>query len=719
MSQLPQIDYTSRDFETIVNALESHVRQTRPEEWSDFFRSNLGETLIELNAMVGDIMSFNLDSVGSEVFLSSARRYESALRFARSVGYVPQSATPAETTVQALSIPESVSANGALIQSGAAISGPEGVRYELLTNAYITPGSTGSALNLKEGESFEETFSATGQPGQQVVTSNGVVADGSWEVFVGTPSEDTKWTQVESVTVLDDETQVYEVSFTGDGRLRVQFGGSTSGSGNAIADVPNDTITVRYRTTAGAAGNAPIQAIRGSFSAELGVRLDDDNLPIPGSGIGQVTNITYQNTTSVATGGQDRESLEALRVNIPAFLRSLDKLIATSDYDSNVRRVPGGGVALSFTEPYVSSFRGNHMKVNVWSSEDIDFTSETPATANQTIESTVTYSRYAQMPFARINTIRDFVDERTVATVNNVILRPNVAWLDLYLGDVVYDPAASKEDLHKRITQAAVDYFENASGFAFRVADFYNTIDAVSGVRHFYIDRMVAEITQTGTLKFTAQPSSGDTVSIIPEQGAASTSFEFSNGGGVSSDVEVVIQGSLRATILEFVSKVNDNLNVYAKPMYSTSTPPEIARIDYAERGPNLATQISVSGSAIEKVDPNIGDVAKFLNDHRRDQFPLDDRYPPGSPENEPLNYDPPSSLSAGAGQNSGWQQVGVKPYRIVRDIVGASQPAVRRFYDNTFLYNNEIFYDSVANFNEEVEAINLRRLVFNLVTRR
>lgn len=91
----PQIDYTKRQHADVVEELIAFVQATRPDDATDFTTSNLGVMLIELAAYVADLVSFGQDVTAQEVFLATARRYDSVLRFARSVGYVPRSARAA------------------------------------------------------------------------------------------------------------------------------------------------------------------------------------------------------------------------------------------------------------------------------------------------------------------------------------------------------------------------------------------------------------------------------------------------------------------------------------------------------------------------------------------------------------------------------------------------------------------------------------------------
>lgn len=682
--------YTSRDFESIVEELLDFVTQTRPSEQSDFFNSNLGIMLIQLVALVGDLVSFGQDIVAIEVFLATARRLESALRFARSVGYLPRSATSATVKVDGLSLPDTVVTNGATVPQGSVIPGADGVQYELLDDAVIPPGATATSLILTEGQSRSDEEDHTNQPGQEVVTTQGVVAQDSWDVFVGDPDNPAnEWTQVDAVAQELSATETYEVFFDGEGKLHVVFGDGSAGK------IPDDTITVRYRTTAGRGGNAPINAIKGSLRVDVG------------GGLGTAT-IVYQNTEENAAGGLDRESLEEMKVNIPAFIRSLDKIISLLDYDTRTLSV--AGVSLVLSDISVASFSTNIVRVHVWDEEDVTFTSESPQSLTR---SDAPYTRYALLPFTRVATIQAFLRPRTVVSVQNTIVRPDIAFVDLYLSNVRFDPGFDSSDVHQNLTDAVVQVFEDATGFAIRIADLYTAIDNAQGVKSFFIDRIVFEhlVLQeaTGTIELTAQPDDGD--QVLVNDGFATLIFEFDDDATFTSGaIDVTIGATSRDSLLNLIAKINANTSIIATEDLAATNP--TADLIHRAGGTkfNLAITLSPAGASaritVTGMAGGSDDAETRLDDHRRDQSPIPDPFPPGA-------YTPGEPFVPGGGA---WADGGQPPYLELQDLLIESARNRLRRYDEEFLYNNEIFYDAGTSILTAVQAINLRRLVFELV---
>jgi hypothetical protein len=466
----PTITYTARDYAAIKAELEAFIQATRPEDFTDFFASNLGILLVDLHAFVTDLLSYGQDITAQEVFLATARRYESALRAARSVGFIPRSATAATVVVKANTLPASIVSLGATISAGNAITGANGLSYEVTEDVTIIPGSSSVQLTLREGASFSESFTPTKQPNQQFTVSRGIVEEDSWEVYVGDTSDPLNlWTQVTNVLFETSITETYQVFFDGQGRLTIIFGNGTAGK------IPDRTVTVNYRTTNGAAGNTAINTIQGSVSATV-------------IGTGTAAAISFKNDAQPSAGGQNRETVAELRDSIPAYIRTLDKVITITDYEEAVSTQ--AGVALAFADVPLSSLAGNIVRVHVWDAEQFTFVSTSPG---QGITSATAYQRYIQVPQGRIYTVQQYLRPRTIATVHNVVIRPTIAQVDANLGQIKFDTLNNIEDVHQGTVEAMVELFESSSGFLIRVSDIYRVVNAVPGVLGFTIFSLIFE----------------------------------------------------------------------------------------------------------------------------------------------------------------------------------------------------------------------------------
>lgn len=467
----PRINYTARDFASVLADLQAYVQATRPGDQTDFFETTLGALQLEAIAYAVDLLSYGQDIVAQEVFLATCRRLDSALRIARSVGAPTPSASSAEVVVTSAALPQTIVTYGAIVPAGAFISGANGLKYELVEELTIPPGSSVATLQLRQGTTITETFTPSKAPRQEFFTSRGIVEEAQWSVYVGDANDPTnRWEQVDNVAFETSATETYEVFFDGQGRLYVRFGDDVAGK------IPNDVVSIVYRITDGASGNTAANTIRGSITASV-------------IGLGTAVSITVENADGAATGGRDRSTVEALRQSIPAFLRTLDKVITITDYEEAVvARVPG--VGLCYADNPQSSYRGNIVRVHVWDTEQFTFASTSP---NQGTTSAVAYQRYVQSPSSRPYDVQTYLRPRTIATVHNVVITPSVALLDVDLGSIKYDTLNASADVHQGVVDAVVALFEESTGFLIRVSDIYARVLAVPGVRGFTIRRVVFE----------------------------------------------------------------------------------------------------------------------------------------------------------------------------------------------------------------------------------
>ncbi len=87
MANQPQINYLSRDFTDIRSDLITFIKAYFPDQWQDFSIASPGMALLELNAYVGDILSYAVDKKFNELFLDGVRERRSAYRLAKTLGY--------------------------------------------------------------------------------------------------------------------------------------------------------------------------------------------------------------------------------------------------------------------------------------------------------------------------------------------------------------------------------------------------------------------------------------------------------------------------------------------------------------------------------------------------------------------------------------------------------------------------------------------------------
>jgi hypothetical protein len=113
------------------------------------------------------------------------------------------------------------------------------------------------------------------------------------------------------------DDQVYQVKTLVSGQTLVTFGDDRFGK-----MIPEEaSISVLYRVGGGLNGNIGLNEINTSVTGLI----ESLSNPVP---------ITITNNTSTGIGGQDAETLEQARVNIPFFARTNDRAVTLDDYQT-------------------------------------------------------------------------------------------------------------------------------------------------------------------------------------------------------------------------------------------------------------------------------------------------------------------------------------------------------------------------------------------------
>jgi hypothetical protein len=824
------INYTARDATTIRAELQRAIKETAPDLWNDFNTSNLGSVLIDLIALTGDTLSFGQDVIAQEMFLSTAQRYDSAIRKARDVGYKPRAAVAATVTVRSTSMPGQLTTYGGTIKSGSSITGANGLNYEVVSDTVISPGAGYIRVPLKEGKSYQEIFRTSSQPRMAITLTNANVEELSWGVTVNVSGTPVTWSQVDNVALELSATNTYQVFLDGSNKAIFTFGDGVAGA------IPSGDITIAYRTTNGASGNSGIGTIRGTLQAIINV--DGSTVPVPventdtvnadtggslfisgepqaltntGSAdksftqilqnsplvpgsltltiyptgnvsdgslilkdtanatftillnstvttyiIGSTNSINYANgtwafnlspasgslnfsgtvkpsflagyyasaapavsaviTTGAASGGQDRETIAELRVNIPAYVRSRGTLVTLQDYKDALTNVAGAGLVVP--DLWIGSHVANTIRLSLWSKESVSFASESPTTAlSSSDQSTIYYSRYVRATSSTVYNVAKAMRNRNQITVRPAITVNGMRWVDLYLETIKYDSTYPKNQIRTAITSAIVDVFQNADGLSVYTSDIYNAVNSVDGVSYFKLSRLAY-----GDYNAT----SADSENI----GATSTSATIS--GAVANPT--VVPGTLTITVNQpsgnttVLQDTNGDGILYVTSGPMVLTTPSYGAVNYIDYNSGIWNITFTASSLVANqiVSATYRDVITDLRATQvvkfgvtNDNVYAGDAYPPptvnsipGYPSSMPPFKDG-RPLYPAVPTNSSLSIGSLLTYGVLQDII-TPLASRQNYYDDSYLYNGEIFYDSQL-VSQAPRAINLRRLVFDL----
>jgi len=240
-----------------------------------------------------------------------------------------------------------------LIQDIQASPGAVSNNRLILDTAYTgtTASTTGNVYDQRilcvQGLTVSDSFVSpeTAQPSYVVKLSTTPVIEGSVEVSVN--GED--WNAVTSFAKSTADAKDFIFKVTASGAPLVVFGDSVLGS-----IIPTSaSILVTYRVGGGTAGNVALNAINTSITGFL----ESNQNPVT---------IQITNRTSAGSGGQESETLEQARINIPAATRANDRAVTLDDYQTVAMSFPGIAFARAATRAENALLEGNIVFIYAW-----------------------------------------------------------------------------------------------------------------------------------------------------------------------------------------------------------------------------------------------------------------------------------------------------------------------------------------------------------------
>jgi len=161
-----KIDYNARNFADVRQQLISFIQQYYPEIFSDFNDASVGMMLLELNAAVGDMLSFHTDRMFNETQISYAQEKSSLLEIARTFGLNVPGKRPSITIVDW--VVSNVPVNGDTFD----------IQYapKILKGGQAT--GAGKVFELLEDCDFTSPFTTGGIPNRQIIPQ----IDGSGQI---------------------------------------------------------------------------------------------------------------------------------------------------------------------------------------------------------------------------------------------------------------------------------------------------------------------------------------------------------------------------------------------------------------------------------------------------------------------------------------------------------------------------------------------------------
>jgi len=465
---VPVIDYSARDFDSIKTAVLAHIKSTYPNDWTDFYESNIGMALLELVAYVGSSLHFMIDLVANEMFVETAQDRISMIRLCQLIGY--KLSPPTAASVNLTATIEEIQYSDVTIPAGTVVTSTTGVTFEILDEYTIEAGQTSASVVATCGVTKSDTFSSDGTAFQKFTLNNSGDIAGSISVSV----DGDDWSEEDSLVAGGETSEIYTIDHDQDDYAILGFGDNTNGAIPPTGAV----ITVSYRVNGGVQGNIGVRKINQVVNGVL-----EGSVPV------EYVSVTLLNL-SRGSGGEDRETVDHARYWGPRSVKTNGRAVTAEDFETLATLFSDS----TYGSPAYASARLkqqvpelNTVMLYLWS-RDSD---GNPIPAGTSLMSAVD----------------DYFSNNEEGAVRLICVDTEVAagvclYLDIDVS-VAADTDYSASDVNAAVDTAISSLFSSSSilpGRDFRVSLLYSAMQGVTGVDHTIVNSLTASLQNTESL---------------------------------------------------------------------------------------------------------------------------------------------------------------------------------------------------------------------------
>ena len=241
------INYLSKDFDSIKSDLIDYVKRHFPNDWRDFNDASGGMAILEMMAYVGDVLSFNIDRQVNEAYINRAVETKNIVSLAENFGYQPRNNTAAVVTL-AVSAEFTTSTSGAelcKLKKGAKVftNFEPIVPFEILTDVDFSQPA-GRVVNPDSGGTTTVSVSSVSAAAGVTKTFSHQVNDAIKFLKITLPDRNVN--EVVSVSATDG-AEYFEVdSLARDTIFIGEINGDASTSGDAAYVLKIKRVPKRY-----------------------------------------------------------------------------------------------------------------------------------------------------------------------------------------------------------------------------------------------------------------------------------------------------------------------------------------------------------------------------------------------------------------------------------------------------------------------------------------
>jgi hypothetical protein len=356
-NQLPfQIDYTSRDYDSLIADLKSLVNLRTENAWTGEDPNDLGTVILESFAYMGDVLSYYIDRVANELSVETAARRQTLVNLGLLFGYRVSGPTPATIDVTF----QNISTQTIAIPVGTQVLAT--LQYGIYTEIYfetiqsatsLVPGDSitltcleGKTVNTDKPNLISPTTnkplpvnlgSSTGRANQTLSLFDSGVVDNSVTVYVGQNASFTPWKFVDTLLEWGPTSYVFTTSIDEYGVTSVVFGDGVNG---AIPPV-GQAVSALFKTSLGIAGNIAANTV-------------EEVTFLPGNTLKAAVSYLTVNNAAKSYGGADGDDLNQIRNKVKAAIATRKRAVTLADYENLSLLVPQVGRVKASSAVYTS-----------------------------------------------------------------------------------------------------------------------------------------------------------------------------------------------------------------------------------------------------------------------------------------------------------------------------------------------------------------------------
>ena len=271
------INYLSKDFDSIKADLIDYVKRYFPNDWRDFNDASGGMAILEMMAYIGDILSFNIDRQVNEAYINRAVETKNIISLSENFGYKPRNNTPAVVNLAVSADFTSSTSGDALckLKKGAKVftNFEPIVPFEILTDVDFSQPND-RVVNPSIGGVTRISISS-------VSAAAGVTKTFSYKVdnpirFLKVTLPDSNINEVVSVTATDGSSYYEVESLAKDTIFIGEINGDASSSGDAAYILKVKRVPKRYTVERDPSGLTSVR-----FGAGILTEEDSEIIPNP------------------------------------------------------------------------------------------------------------------------------------------------------------------------------------------------------------------------------------------------------------------------------------------------------------------------------------------------------------------------------------------------------------------------------------------------------